>query len=250
MGNLGREPIGTRAALGCALVLGSFLAACASAPPFREVQDEPAPPQDPDAGYASEFYGHKGFSVGVRAHGAWIGGDFDGDTTLTGPDTIFLPDTDDGQGYELVLGYMDEGTAFEIGYTRVEYDGDFAGFASDVEYRAFTARGLYYWRANSAVQPLAFVGFLFPFADIEDGSTAGPAVGTAHLTSGFGVEAGVGLGWWLTHRLLLDVRAYGIYQTFERAEGVLNNAEDIDDGVEAPSYGLTVGLGYVFWRKK
>jgi opacity protein-like surface antigen len=242
------ETIGSR---GGALLLGVLLAGCTAAPLRSEVrQDEPAQ-VDPDAGYASEFYGSSGVGFGVRAHGAELGGDFDGETTLDGPrDSIFLPDTDDGRGYELVLSFQDEGTAFELGYTRIELDGDFAGFESDVEYRAFTARGLYYWRANSAVQPLAYLGLLYPLADIEDGSTDGPAVGTGKLTAGFGLEGGLGLGWWISHRLLLDLRAYGVWQEFGRAEGVHDDAEDIDDPVEAPIYGLTLGLTYVLWRKK
>lgn len=232
-------------------LFGALLAAGCSATPLREVlQDEPAQ-TDPDAGYASEFYGRQGVGIGVRAHGAQLGGDFDGETTLDGPrDSIFLPDTDDGRGYELVLSIQDEGSAFEFGYTRIELDGDFAGFDSDVEYRAFTARGIYYWRANSRLQPLAYLGLLYPLADIEDGSTDGPAVGTGKLTAGFGVEGGAGLGWWLSRRLLLDLRAYGVWQEFGRAEGVHDDAEDIDDPVEAPAYGVTLGLTYVLWRKK
>jgi opacity protein-like surface antigen len=248
MGHLGREAVGGRALL---VVLGSLLAACANlSAPRALIQDAPVP-QDPDAEYASEFYGHPGIALGVRGHGAQLGGDFDGDTTLVGPrDSIFLPDTDTGLGYELVLNFMDEGAAFELGYTRVEHDGEFAGLDSDVEYRAFTARGLYYWRANSRLQPLAFIGLLYPLIDVQDGSSDGVAVGTAKLTTGFGVEGGVGLGWWLSRRLLLDLRAYAVYQEFERAEGVQDDAEDVDDAVEAPLYGLTLGLTYVLRRKQ
>lgn len=205
---------------------------------------------DPDADYRSEFFAKKGVSLGVRGTGTHLGGDFDGDTTLQGPDTIFLSDTEDALGYELVLGFAGAGTSFEISYTRTEYEGEFAGFPGDVEYRSFNVRGLNYWRANSALQPLAFVGFLFPLADIEDGSSDGVDTGNGKLRSGFGVEAGGGLAWWLTPRLVLDLRASAVYQEFARAEGVADDPEDIDDGVSAPSYGLSIGLAWVIGGKE
>ena len=189
-------------------------------------------------------------ALGARLKGAHLGGDFDGETTLSGPDTIFLSDADDGLGYELVFSILDEGTAFEFSYQRIEHDGEFAGFPGDVEYRAFGFRGLHYWRANSPVQPLAFLGFLIPFADIDDGSSDGVAIGNAKLTSGFGFEAGGGLAWWLSRRVVLDLRAYYVYQEFNRAEGVSDDSEEIDDSVEAPGYGLTLGLTWVLFRRK
>jgi hypothetical protein len=250
MRHLGREQIRSR--LGRArlcLALLPWLSACAAPASRPAARQEELLQADPDAGYASEFYGRSGFTLGARAHGAWLGGDFDGETTLSGPDTIFLSDTDDGLGYELVAGYLDDGTAFELSYTRVEYEGEFGPFPGDVEYRAFGVRGLHYWRANSPVQPLAFLGLLFPLVDIDDGSSDGVAVGTGKLRSGFGLEAGGGVGCWLTRRLLLDLRGYFVYQEFTRAEGVNDDSEDIDDPVEAPEYGLTLGLTYVLWRK-
>jgi len=224
------------------VVLG--LAACAPAP-ARALRQEAGVLDDPDAGYASEFFARRGVSLGVRASGASLGGDFDGDTTLSGPDTIFLSDADEALGYELVLGFLGEGSSVELGYTRREHEGDFEGFPGDVEYSAFTLRGLSYWRANSAVQPLGFLGFLFPLVDIEDGSSDGVATGNGKLREGFGFEAGTGLAWWLTPRLVLDLRASAVYQEFTRAEGVADDSEEIDDGVWAPSYGLSLGLAWV-----
>lgn len=116
------------------LVLAST--SCVAAEPLRGPAIRSAEPfaqaGDPDADYPSEFFARKGFLIGVHGHGAQLGGDFDGATTLVGPDTIFLSDTDPGAGFEVVLGGMKEGSAFELDYTRVELDGDFAGFEQDV----------------------------------------------------------------------------------------------------------------------
>lgn len=225
------------------LALGSSCAAPASR------QDAPAG-SDPDADYPSAFFARKGLSLGARASGTHLGGDFDGDTTLDGPDTIFLSDAEDALGYELVLGFPGAGTSWEFSYARTEYEGEFAGIPGDIEYRSFTVRGLHYWRANSDLQPLASLGFLFPLVDIEDGSSDGVNTGDAELRSGFGVEAGGGLAWWLTPRLVLDLRASMIYQEFERAEGVAGDDEGIDDGVAAPSYGVSLGLAWVIGGKE
>ena len=226
------------------------LSACAAAPAMRPLrQDEPVL-SDPDADYRSEFFGKKGVSLGVRGTGTHLGGDFDGDTTLQGPDTIFLSDTDDALGYELVLGFVGAGSAWEVSYARTEYEGDFAGFPGDVEYKSFNVRGINYWRANSAVQPMAFVGFLFPLADIEDGSSDGVNTGNGKLRSGFGLEGGAGVAWWLTPHLVLDLRANAVYQEFARAEGVADDSDEIDDPVSAPSYGLSIGLAWVIGGKE
>lgn len=235
-----------RPGIGLSLVL-ALAPACAA--PVREVRQEPAE-GDPDAHYRSEFFARKGVSLGVRGTGSHLGGDFDGDTTLDGPDTIFLSDTEDALGYELVLGFVGAGSAVELSYARTEYEGEFAGFPGDVEYKAFTVRGVNYWRANSAVQPLAFVGFLLPLADIEDGSSDGVDTGNGKLRSGFGLELGGGLAWRLTPRLALDLRASTVYQEFERAEGVADDAEDIDDGVSAPSFSLSIGLAWTVGGKR
>jgi opacity protein-like surface antigen len=200
---------------------------------------------DPDADYPSEFFAREGFLIGVHAHGAQLGGDFDGETTLVGPDTIFLSDTDPGAGFEVVLGGMQEGSAFELGYTRVTLDGDFAGFEQDVSYRAFGVRGLHYWNANRSVQPLALVGMLIPLVDIEDGSSNGVADGTARLRSGFGFEVGAGFAWRISRRLALELRARSVFQWFGSAEGVNDDEEEIDDDVYAPLYGLSLGFTWI-----
>lgn len=228
-----------------ALFLSSWIAACA-APRERLAlhQDVPAA-SDPDADYRSEFHGKTGLALGVRGLGTHLGGDFDGETTLVGPDTIFLSDVDDALGYELALGYRKEGTGWELAYARTYHEGDFAGFPGDVDYRAFTFRGLHYWRANSALQPFGLLGFVLPVADIEDGSSDGVATGNGKLREGFGLELGGGLAWWLTPRLVLDMRTSFVYQEFGRAEGVADDEDDIDDGVSAPSLGLGLGLTWV-----
>ncbi|HEX6885980.1 MAG TPA: hypothetical protein VF530_21580 [Planctomycetota bacterium] len=228
-----------------ALLLVSWMAACVAPRERQVLHQDTRDVTDPDAGYRSAFYGKNGIALGVRGLGTRMGGDFDGDTTLVGPDTIFLSDVDDALGYELALGYRNEGTGWELAYARTYHEGDFAGFPGDVDYRAFTFRGLHYWRANSEWQPFGLVGFVLPLADIEDGSSLGPETGTAQLRGGFGLELGGGLACWLTPRLVLDLRTTFVYQEFSRAEGVADDEDEIDDGVSAPSLGLGLGLTWV-----
>lgn len=238
----------------CSGVLASTLAflacACAAGPRRPARHEEALTLTDPDAGYASEFYGHSGIALGVRGVGLDLGGDFDGETTLDGPDTIFLSDTDDGRGYELVFAIHDEGTAFEFGYSRTELEGEFGGFPGDVDQRAFGVRAIHYWRANERLQPLLGLGLFFPWADIEDGSSDGVAVGTGKLRSGFGGEVSGGVVWWLTRRLALDLRANALYEEFTRAEGVRGDEDEIDDPVSVTGLGLSVGLTWVVRRKR
>src|SRR5262245_9614672 len=48
--------------------------------------------RDPDAGYRAGFYARDGYYVGARYLQSRLGGDFDGNTVLSGPDTIVVPD--------------------------------------------------------------------------------------------------------------------------------------------------------------
>lgn len=204
---------------------------------------------DPDAGYRSEFYSKNGVYVSARYHGSWLaGGDFDGDTALVGPDTILVPEADDGDGYEIALGWMNDGFAGELSYTEVDYDGSIGASEADVEYYAIALQGLYYVRANAPLQPYFLFGMFFPWADLEDASTDGVVVGDGELENGFGLDLGLGLSWWLSHRIALDVRGVTAYQWFDKAEGVAGDSDTIDDPVEAWSFGLSVGLTWVLGK--
>jgi len=206
------------------------------------------PAIDPDADYRSGFFATNGIYLGARAHWSVLGGDFDGDTSLVGPDTISIPDADDGLGYELALGWEADGWATELSYTRITYDGSLGASDADIDYQAITWNVFRYLRANESVQPYFLMGLVFPWIELEDASTDGVVVGDAELMQGFGIDAGLGLAWWLGSRLALDVRALGTYQVFEEAEGVSGDSETIDDGVEGPSFGISVGLTWVLGK--
>lgn len=213
-------------------------------------QQQPIPQQpllipDPDAGYRADFFAAKGVYIGARGHWSSLGGDFDGETALVGPDRIDIPEADDGYGYELALGWLSEGWAMELSYTNIYYEGSIGAQESDIDYYAVTWNVLHYLRGNESVQPYFLFGLLYSWADLEDASTLGLTTGDAHLSGGFGIDAGLGVAWWLSSHLALDVRALGVYQSFEQAEGVGNDSESINDGIEGPSFGLSVGLTYV-----
>jgi len=216
------------------------LAEVQASPPLQEA--------DPDAHYRAGFFAANGLYLSGRAHWSRLGGDFDGDTTLVGPDTIFVPEADDGLGYEIALGWMSKGWAMEFSYSRITYDGSVLGASADVEYQAISWNGLRYLRGNEALQPYFLVGFVFPWMDLDDASTNGGPFGDAELSNGFGINAGAGLAWWLGPHLALDVRSLYTYQVFEEAEGVSDDSGTIDDGVEGPSFGLSVGLTWALGK--
>jgi len=206
---------------------------------------------DPDAGYRAEFYAREGAYLSVRGLWSSLGGDFDGDTMLqAGPPTgevITIPETDDGYGYELALGWLSKGWAMELSYTDVTYDSSIGGVSTDVVYEALTFNAIHYLRANEPVQPYFMFGFIFSWADLEDAATVGPTTGDAELEYGFGIDGGLGLAWWLAHNLALDLRALFVYQEFEEADG-LSVSGEIDDPIEGPSFGLSAGLTWVIGK--
>lgn len=208
---------------------------------------------DPDAGYRTEFFAANGLYLSARTHWSRLGGDFDGDTALGGPDTIFLPEADDGLGYELALGWMSRGWAMELSYTRITYDGSierpFGTLSADIDYQAISWNAMRYLRANEALQPYWLFGLVFPWMDLDDASTTDDVVfGDAELTSGIGLSGGLGLAWRLGPHLAIDLRSLFTYQFFEEAEGVTGNSGTIDDGVDGPSFGLSLGLTWVLGK--
>lgn len=214
-----------------------------------EVPSRPALQQtDPDAHYRAGFLAASGLYLSTRAHWSQLGGDFDGDTVLTGPDTIFVPDADDGLGYEVALGWMSKGWAMELSYTRIDYDGSIGSAPADIEYQAISWNGMRYLRANEPLQPCLLVGLVFPWMDLEDASSFGGPFGDAELSNGFGIQAGLGLAWWFGPHLALDLRSTAAYQVFEEAEGVSGDSGSIDDGVEGWSFGLSLGLTFGFGK--
>jgi len=220
--------------------------------PPRSADDVPQQLPDPDAGYRAEFFAREGVYLSGRSHWSRLGGDFDGETSLDAGrpppnnEVISIPDADDGYGYELALGWMSKGWAMEMSYTEIEYDGSIGGADSSIDYGAVTFNGLHYWRANEPIQPYLMIGLLFSWADLEDASQVGLARSNAEL-SGFGIDGGGGLAWWLGHSLALDVRALFVYQEFDDADGA-SISGTIDDPVEGPSYSLSVGLTWVLGK--
>jgi len=228
-------------------LLAALASACATERGARalRVEQEGAaavPQADPDADYVSEFRSAQGLILGVRAQRSWLGGDFDGDTTLTGPDTISVPDADQGDGYVLSIGAMKDGDAYLFSYTRERFDGDVLGRGADVQYRAFAFEVQHYLRANEPVQPYLSLGLVLPYMTLEDASSAGLAPGDAHLRMGFGLSVGGGVAWWIDRHLAFDVRTQYTYQTFREAEGVLDDSQDIDDELDASMLSVSVGL--------
>lgn len=250
-----------RLSLGTVLLLGAAGAGCSSprrAPvQWNLVSTEAAPEgppgaaarraqaTDPDAGYRTEFFAADGIYLGARGHWSSLGDDFDGDTTLVGPaDTIEIPDAGDGTGYELALGWLSRGWAMELSYSRITYDGTIASSDADVDYEAITWNFLRYLRCNEPLQPYFVIGFVFPWAELEDASLGQDA----ELDNGFGVDGGLGLAWWFGANLALDVRALYTYQFFEEAEGAFSSGT-IDDPVYGSSFGLSVGLTWALGKR-
>ena len=208
------------------------------------------PVDDPDAGYRADFYAEDGLYLTLRGHESWLGGDFDGGTSLVGPDTIFVPEADDGRGYELGFGWSSHASSYamEFTYTRIGYDGSIGAGDADIEYQAINWNMFRYLRGNEALQPYWLIGFTYPWMDLEDASTDGAVIGDAKLRDGLGVHLGLGLAWWLGPRFALDVRGLYAYEAYDKAEGVRTDSETIDDAVEGPSFGISFGLTWMLGR--
>ena len=167
---------------------------------------------------------------------------------VVGPDRIDIPEADDGYGYELALGWISEGWATELTYTNIYYEGSIGAQESDIDYYAITWNILHYLRGNESVQPYFLFGLLYSWADLEDASTLGLTRGDAELSDGFGIDAGLGVAWWLGPHLAFDLRGLTVFQSFGSAEGVANDSESIGDGVDGLSFGLSVGLTWVLGK--
>ena len=198
-----------------------------------------------DDGYRTEFASGSGVLLGGRFQQGWLGGDFDGDTVLDGVDLIELPDTDDGVGFGVDVGLIEDGRSFTIGYANELFDGSLGAFDADVRLNQINFDLVRYQRGNEKLQPYFLFGLAFAWADLDDASTDGIVRGDAELNRGFGLRGGGGLSYWFTKNVALDVRATGTVLGFTEAEGVLGVEATIDDPVWAYHYGISVGLTLV-----
>ncbi len=219
-----------------ALLLPSVVFALTACVGTSSVRSWTGPEDDPDANYNSEWVLERAFRFGVRAHQSELGGDFDGNTVILGPDETTVPDAGEGDGYEIMLGGISEGTGFEFSYTRLNYD--------DVQYENIALNGLYFLRPNERLQPYFLLGVLFPWARLDDASTDGVVFGDGKLRGGLGLQVGVGLSWFVSTAIALDVRAQYVFQEFTEAEGVLGIEGDIDDGIFGDSLSVSAGLTF------
>jgi opacity protein-like surface antigen len=192
-----------------------------------------------DAGYSSEFTVPRAFYVSVRARESRLEGDFDG-TTLDAtfsPEVITVPEAGEDIGTQIAVGWMHKGAAAELSYTTIDYNGV-------VDYESITMEGFYYFRANSSLQPFFLFGVVIPWVEIDGGATIGAATGDAELESGFGFEGGLGLAWFPSRNFMFDVRGTYLWQEFGSAESDFSSGGDIDDAIEGPSYGISIGLTF------
>lgn len=222
------------------------LAACAGPALAGEVSDPPvATPAHQAPTQEAGFHAREGFTL--ELHGAWaqLGGDFDGDTALSGAtDTIFIPDADDGTGFGLAFGRRWERYALELAFTHTGHDGSIAGSSGgDVAYDVLAVNGRWFFRTEHRLQPFLLGGLGVAMATLEDASTSGASVGDADLT-GLEVAVGGGLEHYLSERWSLGLRVFYRQAFFDTAEGVAGDEASIDESVDGGGVALTFGAAF------
>jgi hypothetical protein len=144
---------------------------------------------DPDANYRPEFYAKSGFYFTGRGHWSDLGGDFNGDTTLVGPDTIFHPEANEGYGYEvrpgLALGRLGDGV--HVQQHRLRRDD--RALDAETQIEAVNWNFVRYLRGNEELQPYWMLGLTFPWADLKNASTDGVVVGDASCAAASGFDS-------------------------------------------------------------
>lgn len=180
-------------------------------------------------------------------HGAWaqLGGDFDGNTALTGSsDTIVVPDAGSGTGFGLAFGRRWGQQAVELSFTQTQHDGSISGFpGGDVTYDAVDVDWRYFFRPEEQLQPFFQAGIGAAFATLEDSSTDGVSFGDADLS---GVELGLGGGaeYYLSEHWSIGVRALYRYAFFDTAKGVAGDEGTIDNTVDSGGLVLLFGASF------
>jgi opacity protein-like surface antigen len=199
----------------------------------------------PLATQTSAFTTPGGVYFDLYATWAQLGGDFDGDTVLTGAtDTIEIPDADDGAGVGLAIGYRWDQVALELAFTALEFDGTLSvATGGEVYYGALELNGRYFFRVQERFQPFLQAGLGVAVANLEDSSTGASGTGDGDLYGGV-LNAGAGAEYYLTEHFSLGFRALYRYTSFTEAEGVDGDEGEIDDEVEAGGVALELGITF------
>ncbi len=148
-------------------------------------------------------YAAPGLYVGGKLAVGQLLGDFDGDLAIVDDQMAptefnFVPDVDASPGVGIEISNRWRYWELGLGYTLMEYDGEFLGgdMDMDAQHLDLTVRR-YYW-IDQALQPYLLGGFGMSQAQVENGALDPLGVSEGELKSGINYNFGIGVALYTT----------------------------------------------------
>lgn len=197
----------------------------------------------------------KGMYAGLYAPYYSFGGDLDGMKLLTdGNEFFYVPKVEPASGigaqfgvrikyYEAPANPVD--VAFEASYAASRHDASWRGYMTKASYAEFSGAVKPIFRANKRLQPYAGAGFTFGWLTAENLSTDGTTVGSAlYSMVAFNLQAGA--MYFISDKLMVDLGLSWTLGSFVTAQGVLNEAKTIDNGLNPRMFVPGLKINYLF----
>lgn len=198
-----------------------------------------------------KFYAKEGFYMGITLPYNTIGGDFEGNSMLIGPDEIILvPKVEGDFGWGIALGGRGKKWAGELSYLRSTHNVTWLGAQGEAVYNLVTLDFKRYFLVDKSVQPYILLGWIpSAWLTVKDGSAdVFGRVGDATFIEIFsaGLDLGGGLAFYLHPRVAINTGILYRLVYFATAEGVIGEPGDIEDSLNASGLSYNVGLTFTF----
>ena len=187
-------------------------------------------------------------------------GDFNNrDTLSTSDELINLPDVQDGNGYEIGVGYRWYQNEFEFSYAQSKHDAtvysdmEQANVSSQARYKLFNFDYRYFFPLKP-IEPLFLIGFV-PYASVTTSNSSEDLItgaGGDATFKGAGFNLGGGLSYNIPYpnwALALELDAYYRWVSFDRASGVVGVEREIDNPVDGSAMNYRARISVIFRQR-
>lgn len=200
----------------------------------------------------AQFSQKEGWFLSVGVSWQSLGGDFNGETILVGPQDVFLvPSIRQAVGIGGKIGYRVEMAALELSYYRGNHNVSWVGATGEAVFNLWSLNFQYYFLEDSPLQPFLQLGWSPVTAlRVRDGAVLATTmeVSDAIFISELGnFNAGAGAVYYLNPKVFVQLAVlfyklgYGSVES--EAEKV---ALKIDQNIDANEIHLQFGVAYTF----
>lgn len=158
-----------------------------------------------------------------------IGGGMDGNSFLGGGGSVeVLPKQEDATGYEIAIGFCQDGVSADFGITRSKHDGEWGGADYKSEFRSFNMDVKVPFLGKYRVKPLFIIGLGFTQVRVKDGSAALNSNNTLYFEdatyTGEDFRLGLGAAIHFHKHVIVELQSVYRYGSYDRVNGITSGS--------------------------